>query len=95
MAAAFDAITASAILKIVGKDDWSLFVGQWPAAFLLMGVYNKKVKQHGSDAYSKVFEGQLDRELLPNLGPPRSNRISKLRSTKQEEHAKGWIIAIF
>ena len=54
LAAAFGAITASAILKIVGKDDWALFVGQWPAAFLLMGVYNKMVKQHGSDAYSKA-----------------------------------------
>jgi hypothetical protein len=54
LAAAFGAITASAMLKILGKDDWSLFVGQWPAAFLLMGVYNKMVKQHGSDAYSKA-----------------------------------------
>jgi hypothetical protein len=54
LAAAFGAIAASAILKIVGKDDWALFVGQWPAAFLLMGVYNKMVKQHGSDAYSEA-----------------------------------------
>ena len=54
LVAAFGAITASAILKIDGKDDWSLFVGQWPAAYLLMGVYNKMVKQHGSDAYSKA-----------------------------------------
>jgi hypothetical protein len=54
LAAAFGAITASAILKIVGKDDWALFVGQWPAAFLLIGIYNKMVKQHGSDAYSKA-----------------------------------------
>jgi hypothetical protein len=54
LAAAFGAITASAILKVVGKDDWALFVGQWPAAFLLMGVYNKMVKQHGSDAYSQA-----------------------------------------
>jgi hypothetical protein len=54
LAAAFGAMTASAILKVVGKDDWALFVGQWPAAFLLMGVYNKMVKQHGSDAYSEV-----------------------------------------
>jgi hypothetical protein len=29
-------------------------VGQWPAAFMLMGVYNKMVKQHGSDAYSRA-----------------------------------------
>jgi hypothetical protein len=43
---------ASAVLKIMGKDDWALFVGQWPAPFLLLGVYNKLVKQHGSDAYS-------------------------------------------
>ncbi|MGA9511584.1 MAG: hypothetical protein WBV55_23380 [Candidatus Sulfotelmatobacter sp.] len=54
LAAAFGAITASAILKVLGKDDWALFVGQWPAAFLLMGVYNKMIKQHGSDAYSQA-----------------------------------------
>jgi hypothetical protein len=54
LAAAFGAIAASAILKMVGKDDWALFVGQWPAAFMLMGVYNKMVKQHGSDSYSRA-----------------------------------------
>jgi len=54
LAAAFGAIEPSAILEIVGKDDWALCVGQWPAAFLLMGVYNKMVKQHGSDAYSQA-----------------------------------------
>jgi hypothetical protein len=25
-------------------------VGQWAAPFLIMGTYNKMVKQHGSDA---------------------------------------------
>jgi len=25
-------------------------VGQWVAPFLLLGIYNKMVKQHGSDA---------------------------------------------
>ena len=54
LAAAFGAIATSAILKISGKDDWALFVGQWPAAFMLMGVYNKMVKQHGSDAQSRM-----------------------------------------
>lgn len=44
---------ASAILKIVGKDNWALFVGQWAAPFLIMGNYNKMVKQHGSDASSQ------------------------------------------
>jgi hypothetical protein len=51
LAAGFGAIAISAILKLAGKDDWALFVGQWPAAFMLMGVYNKMVKQHGSDVY--------------------------------------------
>ncbi len=51
---AIGAMAASAILKSLGKDDWALFVGQWPAPFLLMGVYNKLVKQHGSDAYSRA-----------------------------------------
>jgi hypothetical protein len=54
LAAAFGAMAVSAALKIAKKHDWSLFVGQWPAAFMLMGVYNKMVKQHGSDAYSKA-----------------------------------------
>src|SRR6185369_14246876 len=34
LAAALGSIAASAILKIAGKDEWALFVGQWPAAFL-------------------------------------------------------------
>jgi hypothetical protein len=49
---AIGAMAASAVLKIMGKDDWALFVGQWPAPFLIMGIYNKMVKQHGSDAWS-------------------------------------------
>ena len=51
---ALGAMAASAILKAVGKDDWALFVGQWPAPFLIMGIYNKMVKQHGSDVYSRA-----------------------------------------
>lgn len=50
LGAALGSMAASAILKMVGKDEWALFVGQWAAPFLLMGVYNKMVKQHGSDA---------------------------------------------
>lgn len=50
---AIGSMAASAILKILGKDNWSLFVGQWPAPFLIMGNYNKMVKQQGSDASSR------------------------------------------
>ena len=44
---ALGSMAASAILKLSGKDDWALFVGQWAAPFLIMGNYNKMVKQHG------------------------------------------------
>jgi hypothetical protein len=51
---ALGSMAASLVLKIAGKDDWALFVGQWAAPFLIMGNYNKMVKQHGSDAISKA-----------------------------------------
>jgi hypothetical protein len=50
--ASLGCMVASATFKIVGKDDWALFIGQWAAPILVMGVYNKQVKQHGSDATS-------------------------------------------
>jgi len=28
-------------------------VGQWAAPFLLLGIYNKMVKQHGSDSTAR------------------------------------------
>ncbi|HLZ92910.1 MAG TPA: hypothetical protein VKQ28_14445 [Candidatus Acidoferrum sp.] len=49
---ALGSMAVAAILKIAGKHQGALFVGQWAAPFLLMGVYNKMVKQHGSDAES-------------------------------------------
>jgi hypothetical protein len=47
---AVGAMGASLVLKIARKNDWALFVGQWAAPLLIMGNYNKMVKQHGSDA---------------------------------------------
>lgn len=43
------AIIGSLILKLAGKERDALFVGHWPAPILLLGVYNKLVKLHGSD----------------------------------------------
>ena len=47
---ALGAMATSFVLKMVEQDDWALFVGQWAAPFLILGSYNKIVKQHGSDA---------------------------------------------
>ncbi|MBW4040045.1 MAG: hypothetical protein HIU91_14505 [Acidobacteria bacterium] len=48
-------IAASVTLQITQKEkaNSALFVGQWVAPFLLLGIYNKMVKQHGSDAKTK------------------------------------------
>jgi inactivated superfamily I helicase len=54
LAFAIGSMAGSAVLKILGKDEWSLFVGQWAPAFLIMGVYNKLVKQMGSDAWTRA-----------------------------------------
>jgi hypothetical protein len=45
-------IGVSAMLKMAGKSHGSLFVGQWAPTFLLLGLYNKLVKQLGSDRVS-------------------------------------------
>lgn len=36
-------------LKIAGQKHTALFVGQWAAPFLLLGLYNKIVKTQGHD----------------------------------------------
>jgi hypothetical protein len=64
LVAALASMATSAIFKATGKDHAALFVGQWAAPFLLLGVYNKMVKQHGSDAESKQrnFQGSQSAE---------------------------------
>ena len=47
--AAGGSIAASAVLQLMGKQKASLFLGQWVAPFMLLGVYNKIVKVAGSD----------------------------------------------
>jgi len=42
--AALGSIGISAMLKLSGKDDWALFVGQWPPTFLLFGLYHRLIR---------------------------------------------------
>lgn len=42
-------MVASLTLKLIRKDENSLFIGQWVAPILLMGLYNKIVKTQGHD----------------------------------------------
>jgi hypothetical protein len=47
--AALASIGTSLALKIMGKTEGALFVGQWAPTLLILGTYNKMVKQHGSE----------------------------------------------
>lgn len=50
--ASLGSMGASLALKLMRRDDMALFVGQWAAPFLLLGIYNKLVKQLGHDSES-------------------------------------------
>jgi len=46
---AVGSMAVSATMQVMGNNHVSLFVGQWAPTFLILGVYNKLVKQLGSD----------------------------------------------
>jgi hypothetical protein len=49
--AAGTSIAASLILKMLDRNHEALFVGHWAPTILILGLYNKLVKQHGSDQF--------------------------------------------
>lgn len=46
-------IAASLGLKIMGRDRDANFVGQWAPTLLILGLYNKIVKELGHDKYDR------------------------------------------
>ena len=49
LALALASMAVSATYQALSRKHEALFIGQWAAPFLLLGIYNKMVKQHGSD----------------------------------------------
>jgi hypothetical protein len=50
--AAIGSIAASAVFMMTGAREnklRSIFIGQWAPTFLILGLYNKLVKQRGSE----------------------------------------------
>ena len=47
--AAVGSIAVSLVLQVTGIKKRSLFVGEWVAPFLVLGLYNKLVKLEGHD----------------------------------------------
>ena len=50
--AALGSMAVSFAMQLSGSKHRSLFIGQWAAPFLLLGVYNKLVKLEGHDKSS-------------------------------------------
>jgi hypothetical protein len=46
---AFGSVGLAALLYLSGRKREANFVGHWPPTLLLIGLYNKVVKLHGSD----------------------------------------------
>src|SRR4051794_34451378 len=59
--AAVGAISTSMTLQMLGKQHASLFVGQWAPTFLILGLYNKIVKELGHDANDSRMRSQGSR----------------------------------
>lgn len=49
LTAAVASMAGSLTLKLMGQKNTALFVGQWAAPFLILGLYNKLVKTTGHD----------------------------------------------
>lgn len=49
LAASLASMAGSLTLKCLGHKNSALFVGQWAAPFLILGLYNKIVKTEGHD----------------------------------------------
>jgi hypothetical protein len=41
---ALASIGVSASLKLLDKNSWALFVGQWPPTFILFGLYHRLIR---------------------------------------------------
>lgn len=60
---AIGSMAVSAALQISGRKQESNFVGQWAPTFLVLGIYNKLVKLHGSDKQDTGEEEEMDSDF--------------------------------
>jgi hypothetical protein len=56
LGAALGAIGLSMILRVVGKKDAAVFVGQWPPTFLLFGLAYKLLRPSDEDVMTNGHE---------------------------------------
>ena len=53
LAVAVGAMAFSLLCQISGRGKWGNFVAQWVPTWLIIGLYNKVVKQEGHDQFDR------------------------------------------
>jgi hypothetical protein len=96
---ALGSMVVSAVLKLSGKNHWALFVGQWAAPFLIMGNYNKSVKQYALGVQQPIhiivrngkvtLEGVVDNEGDKNIANIQANGVPGVFSVTTLREARG------
>jgi hypothetical protein len=56
LGAALGSIALSALLRIFGKKDAALFVGQWPPTFILFALAYKLLRPSDEDRFEEAHE---------------------------------------
>jgi hypothetical protein len=45
----------SLFCQLVGRGKWGNFIAQWVPTWLIIGLYNKVVKQEGHDQFDRGY----------------------------------------
>jgi len=53
LAIAVGAMGFSLLCQVAGKGKWGNFIAQWVPTWLIIGLYNKMVKQEGHDRFDR------------------------------------------
>jgi hypothetical protein len=55
LAVAIGAMGFSLFCQLVGRGKWGNFIAQWVPTWLIIGLYNKVVKQEGHDQFDRGY----------------------------------------
>jgi len=55
LAIAIGAMGFSLFCQLVGRGKWGNFIAQWVPTWLIIGLYNKVVKQEGHDQFDRGY----------------------------------------
>jgi hypothetical protein len=55
LAVAVGAMGFSLVCQLMGRGKWGNFIAQWVPTWLIIGLYNKVVKQEGHDQFDRGY----------------------------------------